>query len=109
MKNKLLYYTPRTLAILITIFISLLALDVFAEGYSFINTIIALFMHLIPTYFLIAITVFAWKKPKPGGIFFIALGLLYILLSWKNFPSLTLLIISGPLFLTGTLFLLNKK
>jgi hypothetical protein len=40
--EKVLFWSPRVLGILIAIFISLFALDVFGEGYSFWETIIAL-------------------------------------------------------------------
>ena len=108
LKIKILYWLPRVLSILFILFISMFALDVFSE-YNFPLVLVALFMHLIPTFILIGITILAWKKPKIGGWLYIALGLVYIFLAWGKFDFLTLLIISGPLFLTGILFLLNKE
>jgi len=46
--KKALYWAPRIIAILFIVFISLFALDVFIEGYGFWETIVALFMHLVP-------------------------------------------------------------
>ena len=57
--NKLLFWSPRVLGILIAIFVSLFALDVFAEGSSSWEIVVALAMHLIPTFvILIALATF---------------------------------------------------
>jgi hypothetical protein len=105
--KKVLYWTPRVLGLLFAIFISLFALDVFMEGYSFWETIWAFFMHLIPTaIFLLALAI-AWRWEWIGGVLFILLGILYIVLFWEPDGWEVYLIISGPLFLLGTLFLLD--
>ena len=44
-----------------------------------------------------------------GGVVFIFLALLYIVGMWGRFPLMTYVIISGPLALTGILFLLNWR
>lgn len=105
--SKILYWTPRILVILFAVFISLFALDVFGEGYTIGETIVALVMHLIPTAVILIVLAIAWRWEWVGGLLFIALGALNILLfrdqsSWPAF-----LMISGPLFLAGALFLLN--
>jgi len=78
------------------------ALDVFSEGYGFGETILALLIHLVPTYLVVIALVIAWRWERVGAILFIALALFYLITSrgesW---------IISGPLFLVGVLFLLN--
>jgi hypothetical protein len=106
-KYQLLYWTPRVLGILIAIFVSLFALDVFGEGYNFSETIAALAMHLIPTLVIIITLLIAWRWDRLGGFLFIALGVLYILLFWDPTHWSAYLLISGPLFLVGILFLLN--
>jgi hypothetical protein len=105
--RKLLFWTPRALVMLFAVFVSLFALDVFTEGYNFGETILALIMHLIPTAVILIVLAIAWRWEWLGGILFIGLGVLYIVLFWDpdNWP--TYLMISGPLFLVGTLFLLN--
>lgn len=105
--KKILFWTPRVLGILIAIFISLFALDVFTEGYGFWETIVALFMHLIPTAIILLVLVIAWRWEKIGGILFILLGVTYIALFWEPDQVPGYLIISGPLFLVGILFLLD--
>jgi len=106
--KKFLYWIPRVVAILFAIFISLFALDVFGEGCTFWETILALLIHLVPTYLVIIALLIAWKWEAVGGLIFIALGLFYIFRFGGHFPFTAYLIISGPLFLIGVLFLLNK-
>jgi hypothetical protein len=105
--EKILYWSPRGLGILIAAFVSLFALDVFAEGYSFWETIGALVMHLIPTFVILIVLGIAWRWEWLGGFLFVTLGVLYITLFWEpsNLPAY--LLISGPLFLAGFLFLLD--
>ena len=105
--RKLLFWFPRVLGILIAIFVSLFALDVFGEGYSFLETIAALAMHLIPTGIILVVLAIAWRWEKVGGILFICLGVLSIMLFWDPSRIPTYLLISGPLFLVGVLFLIN--
>ena len=76
--KRALYWTPRVLCILFALFLSIFALDVFGEGYSVWDTIVALFMHLIPVYMVIAALLVAWRWEWVGAVLFIALGVLYI-------------------------------
>ncbi|MFN2211932.1 MAG: hypothetical protein ACK2UM_01175 [Anaerolineales bacterium] len=105
--SKVLYWSPRILGVLIAIFVSIFALDVFGEGYSFWETIAALAMHLIPTLVILVVLCIAWRWEWIGGFLFVTLGVLYITLFWEpsNLPAY--LLISGPLFLDGILFLLD--
>jgi len=105
--KQILFWSPRILGILIAVFVSLFALDVFGEGYSTKETIVALAMYLIPTFVILVVLGIAWRWEWIGGFLFVALGVLYITLFWEpsNLPAY--LIISGPLFLTGILFLLD--
>ena len=107
MTKKLLYWTPRILSIIFAVFISLFALDVFSEGFSFWETVLALVMHLIPTYLIIIAIIVAWKWEIIGGGIFIALGLFYIVMAWPSI--IAILFISGPLFLIGGLYIFNRK
>ena len=106
MKSKLLYWTPRVLGILFAVFISIFAVDVFGE-YGFPEVLVALFMHLIPTFLVIGVLLIAWKWELVGGVLYILLGLFYIWLAWGRFEGLTFLIVAGPVILTGVLFVLG--
>ena len=59
--KPLLFWTPRVLCLLFAVFLSLFALDVFNEGYGFWKTILALLMHLIPTWIVLAILAISWR------------------------------------------------
>jgi len=114
MKFKFLYWTPRILSILFILFLSMFALDIFDINLGFWGTIVGLFMHLIPSFILIILLVVAWKYEWVGGIAFILAGILYIILLLIN-PQLEWymlswsLIIAGPAFIVGILWILNWK
>ncbi len=106
--NRLLFWTPRTLCIMFAAFVSMFALDVFGEGYGFWGTVLALAMHMIPTALLVLVLVISWRWEWVGGVLFPTLGVLYIVTMWhRPFPWHVYVLMSGPLFLLGGLFLLN--
>lgn len=102
MTRRMLFWSPRILGILFAIFLSLFALDVFNEGYSVGETILALLIHLIPTYLVVISLAIAWRWEWVGSILFIALAVFYLASSGGGSW-----IISAPLLLIGSLFLLN--
>jgi hypothetical protein len=102
-----LYWTPRLLSILFIIFISLFALDIFGQGYSLWQTVVGLFMHLIPTIILIIVLSVCWRWEWVGAILYFGLGVLYLVLSWGRFDWTAYLSISGPCFLLSILFFMN--
>ena len=96
------------MGILFAGFISIFALDVFAE-YSFPEVLVALFMHMVPTFLVIGALLIAWKWEYVGGGIYIALGLFYIgMVGRRIFDVIAMLIIAGPVILMGVLFILNK-
>lgn len=103
----ILFWAPRILCILFALFLSLFAGDVFREGYGFWKTILALLVHLVPTFVVILALVVGWRWEWIGAILFLAFAIFYWVWNWGRFPFLTYLIISGPLFLAGVLFLIN--
>lgn len=105
--KNILFWTPRILCILFSIFISLFAFDVFTSGYTIWQTLLALIMHLIPAFLILCVLAFSWNREWIGGILFIALGIYYIAMAWGKFDLAAYFIISGPLFLIGILFLIN--
>ena len=110
MKNpvkRVVFWMPRILCLLFAVFISLLALDVFGEGYGFWGTIFAFLIHLIPTGIILIALAIAWRWEWIGAILFVALGVWYLIMAWGKFDWITYLLIAGPLFLVGALFLVN--
>ena len=105
--KRTLFWTPRILCFLFVIFLSLFALDVFSENYGFWKTILALLIHLVPVYIIVIALVIAWRWEWIGTILFIALALVYPIMSRGRFHWSAYVGISGPLVLIGVLFLLN--
>ena len=97
--NKTLYWAPRVFAILFTVLISLLVLDVFIN-FSWL----ALLMHLLPTLVLLIALLVAWKWEMIGGIVYIFLGLIYIIF-FRVDNFWTYVVVAGPALVIGILFL----
>ena len=109
-----LFWTPRVLSIAFIAFLSLFALDVFDEHLGFWQTLLALTMHLIPVFVLIAALILAWRWEWIGAALYAATGVLYIIwvvsMGRPVSPSTRLiwiLTISGPAFVIAGLFLAN--
>ena len=73
-----------------------------------LTTVLALLIHLIPTYLIIIATLVAWKWETIGGIIFIVLGISYIIMIMDKASMIAYLVIAGPVILAGSLFILNK-
>ena len=105
--RRILFWLPRILGILFAAFISLFALDVFGEGYSFWETLVALLIHLVPTYLVLIALALAWRWEWVGAVLFVGLGIAYVAMAWGRFEGLTYVLIAGPLVLLGALFAIN--
>jgi hypothetical protein len=107
--QQLLYWSPRALCIVFALFLSMFAMDVFQEGQGVWQIMLALFMHLIPTFLLLVLLAVSWRREWIAGALLPLLGVLYVAWAWNRpFASLsTFLLMAGPLVLTGALFLLN--
>lgn len=66
-----------------------------------------LLIHLIPTYAILIALAIAWRWEWVGAILFAALGAAYVIVAWGQFPWTTYLIVAGPAFLVGALFLVS--
>ena len=106
--KRLLFWAPRILCIAFAVFVSLFALDVFGEGYDFFETIVAFLIHLIPTGIILIALLVSWRWEWMGAIAFTALGVVYIVIFRdQEFSWSVYVMMSGPLFLLGVLFLIN--
>lgn len=107
--QQLVYWAPRALCIAYAVFISLFALDAFGQGRGFWETLLGLLMHLIPTFLILVVLALSWRREWVGGAVFLALAAFYVVETLGK-PSgnwSVILLISGPLALTGVLFLSN--
>jgi len=107
-KNKW-FWLPRIIAVAFIVFITLFALDVFSEGYSFWVAIGAFLIHLVPTYFLLAAYLIARKNPKIGAYIYIGIAIIFTI--WFNTyrEFITFILLSLPLLILGILFYLDYK
>jgi len=104
--TKLIIWAPRIMAILTALFIGMFALDVFNEGHGFWDTLMGLMIHLIPSFALAVIIAISWRRQLVGAAVFILVAVAYAVSVGSNHPD-WVLGISGPLGLTGILYLLG--
>ena len=98
------FWAPRLLTILFALYLSVFALDVFAEAKGFVQTLTDLILHLMPTFLVVVLLAFAWRWDLIGVIAFAGLAIAYIVVMWGRFPWVTYAAISGPLLLMSLLF-----
>jgi len=104
--RRVLFWTPRATCIAFAIFLSLFALDVFSEGYGFWKTVLALLIHLVPVFIVVAVLAVAWRWEWTGAAGFAGLAMWYAKLMWWRHP-IWVVQISGPLLVIAALFLVN--
>ena len=116
--HKVIFWTPRILCILAILFISMFALDAFQPDLTIWQQLGNFFMHLIPSFILLAILLVAWKWELIGGGIFIVIALImtpviYIHnynMNGSVWMSLWVIaMITFPFFLIGLLFILDYK
>lgn len=114
----MLIWAPRIIAMLFIAFLALFSSDVFDGAEGFWTTLIALFIHNLPSLILLIALILSWKYEIVGGITFILAGLVYVIfltMRIMNNPPFQWemlgwsLLIAGPACLTGALFLLGWK
>jgi hypothetical protein len=97
-----LFWTPRILGILFTLFLGLFSLDVFGTGATFWETVAAFLIHNIPVFVLLVVLILAWRWEWVGAAAFIGFGIWYLILMRGQFFILALVpILIGGLFLLG--------
>jgi len=104
--RRLLFWTPRAACIAFAVFLSLFALDVFNEGYGFWKTLLALLIHLVPVYVVLAVLAVAWRWEWIGAMGFAALAVWYVKGVWRRHPD-WVVSIAGPLAVIAVLFFIN--
>jgi hypothetical protein len=106
--SRALRWAPRVLAIAFAAFLAIFAVDVFQEGHSLRETIVALLMHLMPMGVVLVVLVIAWRWRALGGLLFLGLGTAYIAAAHGRFDWTALALIGGPPVLIGALFLMDR-
>lgn len=104
MKNKILYWLPRVLAIAAILFMMVFSLDCF-ENQGFKDVLTCFIMHNIPAFIIIIVLVIAWKWEFIGGILFLAVflgGSIYFR-GFSTNPAV--FVVMTPFLVTGVLFI----
>lgn len=117
MSIKLFHWLPRIICILAILFVSLFASDAFSPGLTIWQQLGAFFMHLIPSFILLAFLIIAWKWELIGGIILAVIGLvtspfIFMLNHGRNHFSIgaslgVVLVISFPFIVVGILFIIS--
>lgn len=109
-------WAPRVLSIAFVAFLSVFAMDGFDAHLGFWPNLLALAIHLIPTWVLILGLVFAWRREWIGTVVYALMGVLYIIWATtvpRPVPAATRLLwtttIAGPALLIAALFLANWR
>ena len=105
---RLLFWAPRVLSIAFAIFLSLFALDVFQENHGFRQIALALLIHLIPVFILLAVLLVAWRWEWAGAVLFASAAAFYAAKVLPKHPNWAAAI-SLPLLLLAALFLANWR
>jgi hypothetical protein len=98
-----LLWTPRVVGILMCLFLSLFALDVFEPGVPLAQALLGFAVHVAPMALMLVVVALSWRWEWIGGVIFTALAGLYAVMAGEHF--VWTLEISGPLLLVGVLFL----
>ncbi len=107
--KQALFWAPRVVTILFAAFTSLFALDVFDMGYNLAGALLALVVHLLPTWIILLMLAIAWRWELAGGLLFIVFGGLYLYSSWGQTDWTTYFLIPGVPFLAGVLFIVDWR
>ncbi len=100
--RKLVLWSPRILAIVVCLVLSLFALDAFGNGKTLREALPDFAMHLAPVLALLAVVGISWRWEWVGGLAFTGLAAGYAYFA-RNHVS-WVLCISAPLLIVGILF-----
>lgn len=100
-------WIPRVLGLAFVLFLAAFALDVL-DGRGGVDLALALAAHLIPAAVVLATTLISWRWPVAGGVLFAFLGAGYILLAGPDRPMSWYVVVAGPAFVIGLLFIVTR-
>lgn len=111
------HWLPRIICILAIIFISIFAADAFEPGRSIWQQLSGFFIHLLPSFILLALLFVAWRWEFIGGIIFTTIGIIMTpVIFFHNYKTnnfslgqclIIILTITFPFILAGILFIIS--
>lgn len=108
-RTALLFWTPRIIALIYIMLLSLFALDVFVPGKTILQYTAALIAHLLPQLLLIILLLIAWYNNVFIGALFIMSYLLFFFFFYDKSHVLIQALLFSPLFILGVIFLVSQK
>lgn len=108
MNLAIVRWVPRVLGFCFAAFLAIFALDVFEESRGIGTTIVALTIHLIPTWLVLASLAVAWRHEMAGAFLFFLLATSYVAMASSRFPLSTILLIAGPPVVIGASFVFSS-
>lgn len=107
MKHNWLFWLPRAIIVLFALFTMLFSLDVLEMQLPWYKIALGLLIHNIPFFALVIVLWLSWRHPAISSIicFLVMLGFAFIMRG--NGTFYVHLIFGVPLFIAGTMFLLE--
>ncbi len=103
--KRLLFWSPRILAFVFILFVSMFALDVFHEGRPVGEMILALFIHLLPSFGITIVLLLAWWREWIGVAIFPLISVFFIFIIRDSSPWYVYVIFATPPVIVAVLFL----
>lgn len=100
--HRAVLWAPRLLAVAISLFLSVFALDAFDGSVPFAEALPDFLLHLIPTAILLGVIVLAWRREWIGAVAFSGLAVAYAIPAYAHLSWMVT--ISGPLLIVGALY-----
>jgi hypothetical protein len=108
--RKIIHWAPRVASIMIIFFMSLFSLDVFETEATTLQLLGGFLMHNIPSFVMLVLLFFAWKRPAVGFWAFLAAGVVFVIFFVRDFYALSnLLLFALPIWLVAGLFYADWK
>jgi hypothetical protein len=103
-RSRILFWTPRALALLLALFLAAFAADVFSENRGIWETVVALVMHLIPSAVVLLILAITWRREWLGGLTYLAVAIFYVVATGGRLHWSAYVVISGTLCAIAVFF-----
>jgi len=103
--DKALLWAPRLLAVAVSLFLGVFALDAFGSDTSFVQALPDFLLHLIPAAIVAAVVALAWNREWIGAVLFTALAVAYAVTAREHLSWIAT--ISGPLLVVAALYAWN--
>jgi hypothetical protein len=101
--RALLLWSPRILAVLVCLFLSLFAADVVGNGKTLSGALPDVAIHLLPVLVLLAVVAVSWRLQWVGGLVFTGVAAWYAYFARGHVSWI--LCISVPLLIVGVLYI----